>query len=88
MSFYEDEIKKELNLGEVYTEREISSIVYFSPHMILCKDKRQFSPTGNWSFKVVDKMDTYVHVNDQNGRGAYRVPPMDKKTVYVIEQVG
>jgi hypothetical protein len=85
MAFYEDEIKKELHVGEVYTEKEISSIVYFSSHVILCKDKRQFRVEGSGQFKVVDEMDTYIHVNDMNGRGAYKIPSSIQK-VYVVEQ--
>ncbi|UNP78395.1 hypothetical protein MN033_09535 [Bacillus nitratireducens] len=85
MAYYEDEIKKDLQVGETYTEREIASIIYFDVKgsLVICDSISQFNSSGNRKFKVDDRLEQYVH---QHIGDSYRIPS-EKSKVFVVKQV-
>jgi hypothetical protein len=83
---YEDEILKDLEKGNVYTSREIASIVYGGNRdaVILCEDTSRFDENDRESkFKVIDKLNTFIHRNENYNY----VIPNSKKVIYVVKKV-
>ncbi|TCN25498.1 hypothetical protein [Mesobacillus foraminis] len=66
MAYFEDEIKKDLVLGEIYTSREISSLLSFSNVVVLCEDVSYFNDTSDMKFKVINKTESYIHRNENH----------------------
>jgi hypothetical protein len=84
MAYLEEEIVKELVVGTIYTEREISSLVAFKHGVIvLCSDTSDFHPDNREiKYIVTNKSDTYIH---ENKDGSYHINP-NKKTVYNVKR--
>ncbi|HDR8160689.1 TPA: hypothetical protein QC072_003575 [Bacillus cereus] len=85
MAYYENEILKELTVGETYTEGQIADLLQTdrTKSLILCDSLSRFDPTGNAKFKVIDRYDTYIHKNDDF---AYHIPSR-KTIVYIVKKV-
>jgi hypothetical protein len=82
MAYYEDEIKKELKVGETYTSREIASLLAFSDSVVLNDEVSQFSSSSDRKFKVVNVLETFVHRNE---RSTYQIP-YKKNNVYIVQK--
>lgn len=84
MAYFEDEIKKDLEVGEIYTSSEIASILYFSSSsIVLCEDTSHFHKTNDVHYKVLNKMETFLHKNE---RFSYSIP--SKKTkIFIVKKV-
>ncbi|MEK5521586.1 hypothetical protein [Heyndrickxia sp. FSL W8-0423] len=87
MSFFEDEILNDLKVGEIYTEREITSIIYFKDNVvILCQESSQFhSSNTETKYKVLDRTETFVHTRD--ARSQSYILPNEKTIIYKIERI-
>lgn len=68
MAFFEDEIIKDLEVGNTYTEREISSILYFKDNtMVICEDTKHFKSDNTVSkYKVLERTEAYIHEKRNN----------------------
>lgn len=84
MSYYDDEIKKELDQGEEYTEREIASLLYYREgSKVLSDDVSQFHSTGQKKFIVENKFEAFLH---QCIDRKYQIPNF-KEYIYVVKQI-
>ncbi|MBT2735150.1 hypothetical protein [Bacillus sp. ISL-7] len=85
MSYYESEILNDLEIGEIYTSRDIASIVYYKRNsIILCEDTSNFrSEDTETKFKVIDRMETFIHKNE---RSSY-VMNNTKQLIYVVKKI-
>ena len=84
MSYYDDEIKKELEEGLEYTEREIASLLYFKEgSTVLSPDTSNFSSNGTKMYVVANKFEVFLH---QCKDLTYQMPNQ-KKFIYVVNAV-
>ncbi|MDM5155823.1 hypothetical protein QUF88_19110 [Bacillus sp. DX1.1] len=85
MSIYQDRIQKELEIGDTYTEREISTLLYFGNDRIfvLCDGVSHFNSKSLKEFKVIQKYSAYLHRHERNSY----VIPSQKSLVYIVETV-
>lgn len=84
-SYYESEILKELEVGEIYSERDIRGFISSKRDVtILCPNTWQFDSNNRYTkYKVLDMFKTYLH---QKVNGNYKINT-DEKTVYKILRV-
>ena len=84
MAYYEDEILRELNVGEEYTSRQIAILIQENKNAtILSKSIGQFSTSSDRKIKLLDKIEAYKHYYDQ--RSFSYMVPSSKSTTYIFE---
>ncbi|MBD5798601.1 MULTISPECIES: hypothetical protein [Bacillus] len=85
MVYCDDEILKELTVGKIYSERQISSLLHTdrTKSLVLCDSVSRFGDSETERFQVMGKYETYIHKNEDY---SYHIPSR-KTMVYVIEKV-
>ncbi|MFJ7471132.1 hypothetical protein ACIQWI_21555 [Peribacillus frigoritolerans] len=74
MSFYEDEIPKDLEVGEEYTSRQIQIFLQVKRNIIVLEDSGFLPDSDEFKYKVTNKSSKYVHRNDNN---SYIIPSIE-----------
>jgi hypothetical protein len=75
---------KELEVGKIYSARELWYFLNFNDVTILSEDAAQFADSEDFKFKVVECKEAYVHsINDDQ---VYVIPNSQKK-VYIIKKI-
>ncbi|MGN4714115.1 hypothetical protein ACTFR9_26810 [Bacillus cereus group sp. MYBK222-1] len=83
MSYYDNEVRKELEVGEVYKEREIAIFMDNARDnvMVICDLNRSFDMDSEDKYKVFDRLDTNVHTHSD-----YR-HQVNRKRIYIVKRV-
>ena len=82
---YEDEIPRDLVVGQSYTVEEVTNFLYSNPDsMILSENVSTLSAKIKDSVKVIEKYNTYVHAMCSDKTSIRR--PTSTTTVYVIQK--
>lgn len=82
---YQDEIPRDLVVGQSYTVEEATNFLYSNPDsMILSENVSTLSDKIKDSVKVIEKYNTYVHTMCSDKTSIRR--PTSTTTVYVIQK--
>lgn len=82
---YEDEIPRDLVVGQSYTVEEVTNFLFSNPDsMILSENVSTLSAKLKDSVKVIEKYNTYVHTMCSDKANIRR--PTSTTTVYVIQK--
>lgn len=84
MSYYEDEIPKELKVGEKYTGRQL--LIYSlnnSNVYLFSKSCQRFAEWDENNYKISSILDGYLHYSDVS-QATYHIPNA-VSTIYIIE---
>lgn len=84
MSFYEDEILRELEVGEVYTAYQLRFFLTDNDNVILLLDDSQINDISNIKYKVRNKIEKYIHQQSPINYRTYLIPN-SKSVIYEIE---
>ncbi|WP_330948945.1 hypothetical protein [Virgibacillus sp. MG-45] len=78
MSYYEKEILKDLVEGEEYTSRQIDIFLRENKDVIILSDTGRIVDSEKMKYKVVKKIEKYVHRTEGFTR-TYLIPNMPSK---------
>lgn len=84
MAYYENEILKELNVGEKYTGRQL--LIYLLNHSdayLFSKSTKQFVEWDDKTYKVLEIIKGYLHHSDSI-QVTYHIPSAET-TAYIVE---
>lgn len=84
MSYYEDEILKELKVGEKYTGRQL--LIYSLNNYDTCllsKSCQRFTENNERAYRILDVFKGYLH-NSHSSGAIYRIPST-VSTIYIVE---
>lgn len=81
---YDDEIKRELEVGNVYSSTQLLDFFTFNKGtVVLCESTSIFTATEELKYQVTDKLNVFLHRAEDT---CYQVP--NKKTImYKVEKV-
>lgn len=84
MRYYENEVLKELVVGEEYTERQISIFVRGNKNaLVISQSVSSFSEIiESKKLRVMNKFESYVH---QSNKQYGYIQPNAKNFVYIVE---
>lgn len=83
MSYYEDEILRELTINEKYTEKQLAIFVVENIDVIvISKSSRQFIDYSKKEHQVIDIIEGYIHKGEN--RDTYHIPNGTKR-IYVVD---
>ncbi|MGM9978995.1 hypothetical protein CYL18_14345 [Pradoshia eiseniae] len=84
MTFYEDEVPESLELNEVYTANQIG--IYLNTHKrtVILTDFNHFAYDSNdLKFKIVNKIERYVHRYSDNDSYALSIPNKKSEVIEI-----
>lgn len=82
---YESDIPKELEIGQVYTGRQISSFITSNKNSVIMGDESSyFHDTDSNKYTVTHAYEKYLHKQDFQS-GSYMIPN-SKTKFYIIEK--
>lgn len=83
LSYYEEEILKELDCGNQYTSRQLAIfVVENSDSIVISKDNTDFDCYPEMKHKVIQKLNGYVHSGSSRER-KYYIPNKSQRIYYV-----
>ncbi|MFB4471811.1 hypothetical protein ACDI16_02435 [Oceanobacillus caeni] len=86
MSYYESEILKELEEGEIYTSRQIDIFFFENRDVVILCDTNHISDSTDIKYTVVKRSERYIHKQSEVTYGS-RVLPSRQSRVYELERV-
>jgi len=82
---YKSNIPKELEIGNSYTEGQISSFITSNKNVVIMGDESNyFNGSDDKKYKVIKAYEKFLHKQDF-GSGAYMIPNTKTK-FYIIEK--
>lgn len=86
MTYFHDEVPKELKVDEVYTSREILTFLYENKDAIILADISHITDNSHIRYKVLRKIEKYVHRQSETNYRTYRIPNSET-AIYELERV-
>ncbi|WP_192797660.1 MULTISPECIES: hypothetical protein [unclassified Bacillus (in: firmicutes)] len=83
MSYYDNEVRKELEVEKVYTGRELAIFMDNARDniMVLCDQNRSFDMNSEDKYKIFNRLDTYSHTHYDYSH------QVNRKVVYIVKRV-
>ncbi|MCJ7840499.1 hypothetical protein MUB24_06105 [Lederbergia sp. NSJ-179] len=85
MTYYEDEILNELEVGEDYTSRQVLIFLYENKNATILSDSGRITNSNEIKYRVVGRKDKYIHTSRDHDR-VYTIPNETSK-IYEIERL-
>lgn len=85
MSYFEDEILKDIEINKEYTSRQVQIFLHENKDVVLISDRNNIVNDNKIKYRVIRRIDKYIHRISSTSRN--HILPNNITRIYEIEQV-